>query len=165
MNTHSPPLPHLLPKTTGNTVDRRAMLKLFVSGAALALASCGPPHEEIVPYVEMPERVIPGVPLQFATALALAGYGRGVIVTSVEGRPIKIEGNPRHSASLGATDIFAEAAVLSLYDPDRSRAPYSNGRIQPWTAFEAALRKQTEQKITTRAPASRYSPAVSLRPV
>jgi hypothetical protein len=119
MNTHPPPVQHLLPKTTGNTVDRRATLKLFVSGAALALSCCGPPHEEIVPYVEMPERQIPGVPLQFATALALAGYGRGVIVTSVEGRPIKIEGNPRHPASFGATDIFAEAAVLSLYDPDR----------------------------------------------
>jgi Fe-S-cluster-containing dehydrogenase component len=148
MNTHPPPVQHLLPKTTGNTIDRRATLKLFVSGAALALSCCGPPHEEIVPYVEMPERQIPGVPLQFATALALAGYGRGVIVTSVEGRPIKIEGNPRHPASLGATDIFAEAAVLSLYDPDRSRAPYSNGRIQPWTAFEAALRQQIEQKNT-----------------
>ena len=73
----------------------------------------------------MPERMTPGVPLRFATALALSGYGRGVIVTSVEGRPIKIDGNPRHPASLGATDVFAEAAVLSLYDPDRSKAPRS----------------------------------------
>ena len=46
--------------------------------------------------------ILPGVPLRFATALPLAGYGRGVIVTSVEGRPIKINGNPRHPASLGA---------------------------------------------------------------
>ena len=61
------------------------------------------------------------MPLRFATTLPLAGYGRGVIVTSVEGRPIKIDGNPRHPASLGATDVFAEAAVLSLYDPDRSQ--------------------------------------------
>ena len=79
-------------------------------------------------------------------ALALAGYGRGVIVTSVEGRPIKIDGNPRHPASLGATDVFAEAAVLSLYDPDRSKAPRSGGRIQSWSAFEAALRSQLEQE-------------------
>src|ERR1700761_6267264 len=120
-------------------IDRRLALKLFVSGAALALASCGRPNEEVVPYVEMPERQIPGVPLRFASALPLAGYGRGVIVTSVEGRPIKIDGNPRHPASLGATDVFAEAAVLSLYDPDRSKAPYSGGRIQPWSALQAAL--------------------------
>ena len=102
-------------------IDRRAALKLFVSGAALALASCGRPAEQIVPYVEMPEGETPGVPLRFASALPLAGYGRGVIVTSVEGRPIKIDGNPRHPASLGATDVFAEATVLSLYDPDRSQ--------------------------------------------
>ena len=114
-------------------------MKLFVSGAALALASCGRPAEQIVPYVDMPEREVPGVPLRFATALPLAGYGRGVIVTSVEGRPIKIDGNPRHPASLGATDVFAEATVLSLYDPDRSKTPYSDARIQSWSAFQAAL--------------------------
>ena len=121
------------------SVDRRAALKLFVSGAALALTSCSRPDEQIVPYVQIPEREIPGIPLRFATALPLAGYGRGVIVTSVEGRPIKIEGNLRHPASLGATDVFAEAAALSLYDPDRSKAPFSSGRIQPWGAFEGAL--------------------------
>ena len=121
-------------------IDRRAALRLFVSGAALALASCGRPDEQVVPYVTIPERETPGLPMKFATALALAGYGRGVIATSVEGRPIKIEGNPRHPASLGSTDVFAEAAVLSLYDPDRSKAPYNAGRIQSWSAFEAALR-------------------------
>ena len=98
-----------------------------------------------MPYVEMPERETPGLPLQFATALPLAGYGRGVIVTSVEGRPIKIKGNPRHPASLGSTDVFGEAAVLSLYDPDRSRAPFSDNRIQSWSAFEAALRPRLDR--------------------
>jgi Fe-S-cluster-containing dehydrogenase component len=127
-------------------IDRRAALRLFVSGAALALASCGRPNEEVVPYVDMPERLTPGLPLRFASALPLAGYGRGVIVTSVEGRPIKIDGNPRHPASLGATDVFAEAAVLSLYDPDRSQAPRSGGRIQSWSAFEAALRARIDQE-------------------
>ena len=128
-------------------VDRRAALKLFVGGAALALASCGRPDEEVVPYVEMPEGETPGLPLRFASALALAGYGRGVIVTSVEGRPIKIDGNPRHPASLGSTDVFAEAAVLSLYDPDRSKAPLASGRIQPWSAFEAALRPRLAREV------------------
>ena len=120
-------------------VDRRAALKLFVSGAALALASCGRPAEKIVPYVDVPAGETPGLPLRFATALPLNGYGRGVIVTSVEGRPIKVDGNTRHPASVGSTDVFAEATVLSLYDPDRSKAPYSEGRIQSWMAFEAAL--------------------------
>ena len=76
----------------------------------------------------MPERVVPGEALKFATTLSLSGFGRGVIVTSIDGRPIKVEGNPRHPASLGATDVFAEAAVLSLYDPDRSRDDAQEGR-------------------------------------
>src|SRR5689334_7716095 len=100
MNKHLPAAEQILSEAAASAVDRRAMLKLFVSGAALALSSCGPPHEQIVPYVDMPERLVPGMPLQFASALSLAGYGRGVIVTSVEGRPVEIEGNPRHPASL-----------------------------------------------------------------
>jgi molybdopterin-containing oxidoreductase family iron-sulfur binding subunit len=163
MNRRSPAAEHVLSKNTGS--DRRAMLKSFVSGAALALSSCGPPHEEIVPYVEMPERELPGLPLQFATALSLAGYGRGVIATSVEGRPIKLEGNPRHPASLGATDIYAEAAVLSLYDPDRSRAPYSAASR---TAFEAALQQQIQQENKrqgrmSRPQSSRVESSISVR--
>jgi len=129
----------------GQDLNRRAALKLFISGVAASLASCGRPPEEIVPYVEVPERETPGLPLQFASALPLGGYGRGVIVTSVEGRPIKINGNPRHSASLGSTDVYGEATLLSLYDPDRSRAPFSDHRIQSWSAFEAALRPRLDQ--------------------
>jgi molybdopterin-containing oxidoreductase family iron-sulfur binding subunit len=123
-------------------IDRRVALQLMASGAALALASCGRPAEEIVPYVNIPERLTPGIPLRFASTLPLAGFGRGVIVTSVEGRPIKIDGNPRHPASLGATDVFAEAAILSLYDPDRSKAVRSGTGVYSWDAFEAALRPQ-----------------------
>ena len=74
-----------------------------------------------------------------------AAMAAALIVTSIEGRPIKINGNPRHPASLGSTDVYAEAAVLSLYDPDRSKAPYSDGRIQPWSAFEAAIRPRLDR--------------------
>ena len=122
--------------------DRRDALKLLASGMALALASCGRPFEEIVPYVDMPERLVPGEPLRFATALPLAGYGRGVLATSIDGRPIKIEGNPRHPASLGATDVFAESAILSLYDPDRSKTVRGPEGISSWDAFVAALTAQ-----------------------
>jgi molybdopterin-containing oxidoreductase family iron-sulfur binding subunit len=127
-------------------LDRRAALKLLASGAALALASCGRPAEEVVPYVEMPERLTPGIPLRFATALALGGYARGVIVKSVEGRPIKIDGNPRHPASLGSTDVFAEAAVLSLYDPDRAKTVTAGTGLRAWSSFEAKLQAQMEQE-------------------
>src|SRR6476661_6094811 len=114
-------------------LDRRAALKLLGAGGfALTLASCGKPHEEIVPYVDMPERLVPGEPLQFATTLSLNGYGRGVLASSIDGRPIKIEGNPRHPASLGATDVFAEAAIMDLYDPARSKAPRHGGDVTSW---------------------------------
>src|SRR5947208_16921111 len=80
------------------------------------------PPERIVPYVRPPEEMLPGTPLYFATAMPLAGYGIGLIVKSNEGRPTKIEGNPRHPASLGKTDVFAQASILNLYDPDRAKS-------------------------------------------
>ena len=137
--------------TSKYDLDRRTALKLLgSSGFALALGACGKPREEIVPYVDMPERVVPGEPLKFATTLSLAGYGRGVLATSIDGRPIKIEGNPRHPASLGATDVFAEAAIMSLYDPDRSKAARHNNDIATWDALASALRAQMERERSRR---------------
>jgi Fe-S-cluster-containing dehydrogenase component len=111
-------------------------------------AGCKQPDEETVanvtleelPYVKLPEGLVPGVAQRYATALPLAGYGRGALVTSFEGRPIKVEGNPLHPASLGATDVFAQAEILALYDPDRSQAIRVAGEISDWPAFELALR-------------------------
>ena len=126
-------------------LNRRQALSLLASGIASGLAACSKPTEEIIPYVKMPERMVAGEALKFATTLSLSGFGRGVIVTSIDGRPIKVEGNPRHPASLGATDVFAEAAVLSLYDPDRSRAILKNGEIASPEAFRQALQAQLQQ--------------------
>ena len=126
-------------------LNRRQALGLLATGIASGLAACSKPAEEIIPYVKMPERVVPGEALKFATTLSLSGFGRGVIVTSVDGRPIKVEGNPRHPASLGATDVFAEAAVLSLYDPDRSRAILKKGEIASSESFRQALHAEFQQ--------------------
>ncbi|WP_338928250.1 hypothetical protein WDZ11_11595 [Roseomonas mucosa] len=119
---------------------RRAGLALL--GTALSLTACGQPAEEIVPYVEQPENVVPGVPMRYATALTLNGYARGVIATCFEGRPVKLEGNAAHPGSLGGTDAFTEAAILSLYDPDRSRAVRQGIRIAPRDALFTALLPQ-----------------------
>ncbi|HEY2228397.1 MAG TPA: 4Fe-4S dicluster domain-containing protein [Xanthobacteraceae bacterium] len=127
-------------------IDRRAALRFLGVGLTSALTSCGKPFEEIVPYVDMPERLVAGEPLKFATALSLAGFGCGVLATSIDGRPIKIEGNPRHPSSLGATDVFAEAAIMSLYDPGRSKAPRSPDGITTWDAFAGALRLQLQKE-------------------
>jgi molybdopterin-containing oxidoreductase family iron-sulfur binding subunit len=127
-------------------INRRRALQLLASGAAFALASCGHPEEQIVPYVNLTNGMTPGLPMAFATTLALNGYGRGVIVKSMEGRPIKIDGNPRHPASLGATDVFSEASLLTLYDPDRSKSPRHGDDIRAWSSFEAALLAQMEKE-------------------
>ncbi len=119
-------------------IGRREALKLLAANMALIASGCSKPSEEIVPYVTMPERLVPGVPLKFATTLPLAGYGRGAIVTSYEGRPTKIEGNPLHPASLGSTDVFAEADIFNLYDPSRTQAPTQAGEIRAWEDFFTA---------------------------
>jgi len=129
-------------------VGRRQFLRLM--GASLALAGVSActkqPPEAIVPYVRAPEEIVPGKPLFFASAITLGGYATGVLVESHEGRPTKIEGNPEHSASLGATDIYAQAAILGLYDPDRSQALTHAGDIRTWSAFLGALRAVVEPR-------------------
>jgi MoCo/4Fe-4S cofactor protein with predicted Tat translocation signal len=122
-------------------VQRRTFLK--VMGASLGLAGLTActrqPLERIVPYVQQPEHVVPGRPLFYATAMTLGGTATGVIVESHEGRPTKIEGNPDHPDSLGATSVFGQAAILDLYDPDRARAITHLGEIRPWSELVTAL--------------------------
>src|SRR5437763_15459116 len=126
-------------------LSRREFLRL--SSATLALAGLGActkqPLEKIVPYVEQPEVVIPGKPLRFATATQYDGCGQGLLVTGYEGRPTKIEGNPTHSASLGATSVWAQADVLDLYDPDRAQTVTTGGAIKTvgdfWDALNVAI--------------------------
>ncbi len=101
---------------------RRQFLK--VMGASLAMAgltACRWPKETIVPFAHRPEGRTPGVPEHFATSIELGGAALGMLVTSFDGRPIKAEGNPLHPDSLGALSAVAQAQVLELYDPERSR--------------------------------------------
>src|SRR5687767_1491419 len=123
-------------------VGRRGFLKLM--GASLALAGVSActrqPLEQIVPYVRQPEELVPGKPMFYATAMPFAGAGVGLLVESHEGRPTKIEGNPDHPSSRGATDLFAQAAILGLYDPDRSQTITHLGEIRPFDSFVAAIR-------------------------
>jgi MoCo/4Fe-4S cofactor protein with predicted Tat translocation signal len=128
-------------------VSRRDFLRLM--GASLALAglnACRPASvdKKIVPYVNQPETMVIGKPMFFATAFPMGGIGTGVLVESHEGRPTKIEGNPNHPASLGATDAFAQASILTFYDPDRSQVVRNAGRISTWSAFLTAINDDLE---------------------
>lgn len=123
-------------------VTRRNFLKLM--GASLAMAgltgcSIRQPQEKIVPYVRLPEEMIPGKPLFYATAHLFQGYAQGILVESHEGRPTKIEGNTEHPASLGKSDIFMQAAILQMYDPDRSQTIANAGTEKTWADFTGAL--------------------------
>ncbi len=125
-----------------DSVSRRGFLK--VMGASLGLAGMTGcvrlPLEPIVPYVRQPENVVPGRPMYYATAVTLGGYASPVLVESHLGRPTKIEGNDLHPASLGGTDIFTQASILGLYDPDRSQTVTSMGDVRSWGAFLGAVR-------------------------
>ncbi len=124
-----------------DSVSRRGFLK--VMGASMALAGMTGcvrlPLDPIVPYVRQPEDVIPGRPMFYATAMTLGGYASPLLVESHLGRPTKIEGNDQHPASLGGTDIFAQAHVLGLYDPDRSQSVMSMGDQRSWQSFLTAI--------------------------
>src|SRR5881628_3549021 len=144
-------------------IERRTFLKLM--GASLALAGLSgcviQPPEKIVPYVKQPEEETPGKGLYFATAFSLGGIATPLLVRSNEGRPTKIEGNPDHpnnrssvsepgAVATGssvpndkgstATDIFSQASILTLYDPDRSQTPLFRGETRPWSTFVAEIR-------------------------
>jgi molybdopterin-containing oxidoreductase family iron-sulfur binding subunit len=125
-----------------DTVSRRGFLKLM--GASLAMAgmtACTKqPLEPIVPYVRQPEEIIPGRPMFYATAFTLGGYANPVLVESHMYRPTKIEGNNKHPASLGGTDIFSQASILEMYDPDRSQTLTYLGEVQTWGDFLRATR-------------------------
>ncbi len=151
-------------------VERRTFIKLM--GASLALAGLSgcvfQPPEKIVPYVKQPEETVPGKPLFFATAAPLFGAATPVLVRSNEGRPTKIEGNPDHPNNRpsdfptddpiaqdprgsSATDIFTQASILSLYDPDRSQTLTFREDIRTWTAFVGEMRTLLdEQRAETR---------------
>jgi molybdopterin-containing oxidoreductase family iron-sulfur binding subunit len=123
--------------------QRREFLKLM--GASLALAgvsvSCTKqPEEKIVPWAKSPEQLVPGKPVYFATTMPWAAGSIGLLIESHMGRPTKSEGNPLHPSSLGASDIFAQGAVLGLYDPDRSKGMLFKGRATNWSMLVETLK-------------------------
>ena len=138
-------------------VERRTFLKLM--GASLALAGLSgcviQPPEKIVPYVKQPEEEVPGKGLYFATAFSLGGVATPLLARSNEGRPTKLEGNPDHpnnrnsdpnDKGSSATDIFSQASILTLYDPDRSQTPMYRGETRAWTTFVAEIRGLIEKE-------------------
>jgi len=129
--------PRQAPSEWDDSVDRRDFLKLMAASLAFAgLSGCGKaPEQHIVPYVKQPDGLVLGKPQFYATAMPFGADAIGLLVESHEGRPTKVEGNPDHPSSLGATNVFAQASILNLYDPDRAQTVTKSGEIQTWSQF------------------------------
>ena len=116
--------------------SRRQFMQLMGASMALAgLSSCRRPVEKILPYTDKPEEVIPGIPMYYATSMPFRGTLLNLLVESHEGRPTKVEGNPEHPVSRGASGIFEQASILNLYDPDRSKSVLHNNGEASWDDF------------------------------
>jgi molybdopterin-containing oxidoreductase family iron-sulfur binding subunit len=121
--------------------SRRTVLKLMAASFGLAgLSACRRPVEHILPYSKGVEDMIPGHPYFYSTVMSMGGVTAGLLVESHDGRPTKIEGNPDHPASLGAATAMQQAAILGLYDPDRSSKVLESGKDSDWKSFEAAVK-------------------------
>ena len=116
-----------------DSTSRRRVLELMA--ASFGLTACRRPVENILPASFGSESRAAGVPLWYATAMTVGGVATGLLVESHEGRPTKIEGNPKHPSSLGATNAFAQAAVLGLFDPHRSQRVLFRGKASTWEEF------------------------------
>lgn len=135
-------LPRALPVLTRSGMDRRTFLKIMGASLVMSgLSGCAaqPPTDPIIPYVRVPEMVVPGKPLFFTTATSLGGFGAGVLLETHEGRPTRVEGNPEHPASLGGANPFLLASILELYNPDRSTLVRQNRELRSWENFLGAF--------------------------
>jgi molybdopterin-containing oxidoreductase family iron-sulfur binding subunit len=155
-------------------IRRRTFLKLM--GASLALAGLSgcvyQPPEKIVPYVKHPEDIVPGKALFFATAFTLGGVGVPLLARANEGRPTKVEGNPDHpnnrigdnDRGSSATDIFSQASILTLYDPDRSQTSLYRDETRPWTTFVGELRTTLDEQRAKQGKGIRFLTEVITSP-
>lgn len=132
-------------------LNRRHLLQWLaaVAGLISSGACTRQPKEYIVPYAKMPEHIIPGKSIFYATSFPLNGFGLGVLVESHMGRPTKVEGNSLHPASFGSTDAFAQASLLTLYDPDRAQAVTYMGQISSWERFTLDLQTAMQKAQTS----------------
>lgn len=132
------------PEDAASVLDgnsRRTMLKIMGASFGLAgLAACSRPEYRLAPQARGREDYVPGAPYNYTSVFALGGHAAGIVVQTYEGRPSKIEGNPDHPASLGAATALAQASLLSVYDPDRSKAVLEGGKESSWEKFEAAVK-------------------------
>ena len=133
-------------------LSRRNFLRLMGASLALAglsLSGCRRPEAHLVPFTQSPEWVIPGKKMSFATAQPRRRGAVPLLATTFDGRPIKMEGNPLHPLSLGASDNFSQASILDLYDPARRQHPTRSGKKISPSDWDAEIARIREESIST----------------
>ncbi len=148
-------------------VSRRNFMQVLGVSTAVATlgAACQKPNEKIVPFVRRPAEVTPGNPLHFATGYALEGYTSGLLVESHEGHPTKVEGNPSHPDTLGATTVFEQALILGLYDDDRAKQMRRTDKPIAWTTFLSETRGRLNSLATNGGAGLRFLTRPSASPL
>ena len=130
-------------------LSRRSFLQWLGSASVATLgAGCRPPKDPIAPYGTTPPGVTPGNPRHYATAMALGGFASSLLVTSYEGRPTKIEGNPQHPMNRGSSGVWEQASLLQLYDPARAREILHRGQPIAKATFVQAMQHLGNQLET-----------------
>jgi len=154
------------PDGKGTGVSRRGFVQVASLSTAIAAvgAACRKPPQKIVPFVRRPEEVVPGNPLHFATAYGLDGYASGLLVESHEGRPTKVEGNPAHPQTLGATTSFEQSLTLSVYDDDRAKQIRTGSRPLAWRTFLAETAVRANSLAENRGAGLRFLIAPTTSP-
>ncbi|MCX7702048.1 MAG: 4Fe-4S dicluster domain-containing protein [Gemmataceae bacterium] len=142
-------------ESTGEAIgvgfDRRRFLQLMAASLGLAgMIGCRRPSHEILPFARQPEEMVPGLPTFYATSIPRPESSLPVIVESHEGRPTKIEGNPLHPTTAGATDVWAQASVLDLYDPHRAKEVRRDGNPSTWEEFDAWAASHFDKHLKNR---------------
>ncbi len=140
-------------RDVANIFERRRFLQLMAASMALGgLSACGPEvnPRQLLPYIDEPENVIPGRNRYYATAMTQDGYAAGVLIAHQMARPIKVEGNPDHPASLGGASATMQASILQLYDPRRAQSIVGHENITAWEGFVSALHERRAALMTSK---------------
>ncbi len=134
---------HEFPRQAGllTEIGRRDFLKLMGASLALAgLTACVPEQvTKIIPYVNPPEELLPAKPIYFASSMVQDGYGKGVLIKTTMGRPIKVDGNPSHPGNQGSSDVFMQGSLIELYDPDRPKQIMQGASSKSWQDFTSFI--------------------------
>ncbi|MDO8643487.1 MAG: TAT-variant-translocated molybdopterin oxidoreductase, partial [bacterium] len=128
-------------ETPPNPLDRRDFLKLVGASAALAgmVACTRRVSEKVVPYLDQPKDLVPGVANWYSSTCQECPSACGLLVKTREGRPIKLEGNPEHPVNEGGLCARGQASILNLYDPERLKKPLRGQKVMEWDSFDAAI--------------------------